>query len=101
MCAFATALFNMGKYDEAILYLQKALELDLFFFGENSTSVANVYSNMSYVLSKKEFNYQEVLSKADDEKVKREIELDVLRTTIGNVENPNQIRAYLSRSSKR
>ena len=45
---------------------------------------------------KKEYNYQEVLSKADDEKVKREIELDVLRTTVGNVENPSQIREQIT-----
>ena len=45
---------------------------------------------------KKEYNYQEVLLKADDEKVKREIELDVLRTTVGNVENPTQIREQIT-----
>ena len=45
---------------------------------------------------KKEFNYQEVLSKADDQKVRREIELDVLRTTVGNVEDPEKTREQIT-----
>ena len=45
---------------------------------------------------KKEYNYKEVLSKANEEKVKHEIELDVIRTTVGDVENPEETRAQIT-----
>ena len=45
---------------------------------------------------KKEFNYREILSKTDDKKVRHEIELDVIRTTVGQVENPKEIRDQIS-----
>ena len=45
---------------------------------------------------KKEYNYKEVLAKANEEKVKHEIELDVIRTTVGDVENPEETRAQIT-----
>ena len=45
---------------------------------------------------KKEFNYREILSKTGDKKVRHEIELDVIRTTVGQVENPKEIRDQIS-----
>ena len=45
---------------------------------------------------KKEFNYKEILSNANEEKVKREIELDVIRTTVGEVENPEKTREEIT-----
>ena len=45
---------------------------------------------------KKEYNYKEVLSKANEKKVKHEIELDVIRTTVGDVENPEETRAQIT-----
>ena len=45
---------------------------------------------------KKEYNYKGVLSKANEEKVKHEIELDVIRTTVGDVENPEETRAQIT-----
>ena len=45
---------------------------------------------------KKNYNYQEILGKIDDEKTKHEIELDVVRTTIGEVENPTKTREEIT-----
>ena len=45
---------------------------------------------------KKEYKYKEILSKANEPRVKHEIELDVIRTTVGNVENPKQIREQIT-----
>ena len=45
---------------------------------------------------KKEFNYREILSRTNDKKVRHEIELDVIRTTVGQVENPKEIREQIS-----
>ena len=45
---------------------------------------------------KKKYNYREVLSKANEEKVKYEIELDVVRTTVGDVENPQKTREQIT-----
>ena len=45
---------------------------------------------------KKKYNYKEVLSNANDEKVKHEIELDVIRTTVGEVENPKETREQIT-----
>jgi hypothetical protein len=45
---------------------------------------------------KKEFNYREILSNTDDKRVKHEIELDVIRTTVGQVENPKEIREQIT-----
>ena len=45
---------------------------------------------------KKKYNYKEVLSNANDEKVKHEIELDVIRTTVGAVENPEKTREQIT-----
>ena len=45
---------------------------------------------------KKEYNYKEVLANAKEEKVKHEIQLDVVRTTVGEVENPEEARAQIT-----
>ena len=45
---------------------------------------------------KKKYKYKEILSNANDEKVKHEIELDVIRTTIGEVENPQETREQIT-----
>jgi hypothetical protein len=45
---------------------------------------------------KKKYNYKEVLSNANDEKVKHEIELDVIRTTVGEVDNPKETREQIT-----
>ena len=45
---------------------------------------------------KKEYNYKEVLSNANEERVKHEIELDVIRTTVGEVENPEKTRQEIT-----
>ena len=45
---------------------------------------------------KKQYNYKEVLSNADDERIKHEIELDVIRTTVGQVENPQKTREEIT-----
>ena len=45
---------------------------------------------------KKQYNYKEVLSNAKEEKVKHEIELDVIRTTVGDVKNPEETRAQIT-----
>ena len=45
---------------------------------------------------KKKYNYREVLSKANEEKVKYEIELDVVRTTVGEVEDPQKTREQIT-----
>ena len=45
---------------------------------------------------KKKYNYREVLLKANEEKVKHEIELDVIRTTVGEVENPQKTREQIT-----
>ena len=45
---------------------------------------------------KKNYNYKEILSKINDEKSKHEIELDVVRTTVGEVENPQKTREQIT-----
>ena len=45
---------------------------------------------------KKKYNYKEVLANANEEKVKHEIELDVVRTTVGEVENPKEAREQIT-----
>ena len=45
---------------------------------------------------KKQYNYKEVLSNAKEERVKKEIELDVIRTTVGDVKNPEETRAQIT-----
>ena len=45
---------------------------------------------------KKKYNYKEILTNANDEKVKHEIELDVIRTTVGAVDNPEKTRAEIT-----
>ena len=56
-----------------------------------------IWQNLLGISSlKKEFNYREILSKTDDKKVRHEIELDVIRTTVGQVENPKEIRDQIS-----
>ena len=40
----------------------------------------------------KKYNYKDILEKSYDEKIKHEIELDVVRTTVGNVQDPNKAR---------
>ena len=45
---------------------------------------------------KKEYKYKEILTNANDEKTKHEIELDVIRTTVGEVENPEKTREEIT-----
>ena len=45
---------------------------------------------------KKKYKYKEILSNANEEKVKHEIELDVIRTTIGKVKNPQETREQIT-----
>ena len=45
---------------------------------------------------KKEYKYKEILANASEGKVKHEIELDVVRTTVGNVENPKETREQIT-----
>ena len=45
---------------------------------------------------KKKYKYKEILLNANDEKVKHEIELDVIRTTVGEVENPKETREQIT-----
>ena len=45
---------------------------------------------------KKEYKYKEILANANEGKVKHEIELDVVRTTVGNVENPKETREQIT-----
>ena len=57
----------------------------------------SIWQNILNISSlKKEYNYREILAKANEEKVKHEIELDVIRTTVGNVENPKEIREQIT-----
>ena len=44
---------------------------------------------------KKNYNYKEILANANEEKVKQEIELDIIRTKIKEVDNPEEIRKQL------
>ena len=45
---------------------------------------------------KKKYKYKEILANANEDKVKHEIELDVIRTTIGEVENPQETRMQIT-----
>jgi hypothetical protein len=45
---------------------------------------------------KKKYNYQEVLKNSNDEKVKTDVKIDVIRTYVGDVENPELIREKMS-----
>ena len=45
---------------------------------------------------KKKYKYREILTNANEEKVKHEIELDVIRTTVGEVENPEKTREEIT-----
>ena len=45
---------------------------------------------------KKNFKYKEILQNANEERVKHEIELDVVRTTVGEVENPKETREQIT-----
>ena len=45
---------------------------------------------------KKKYNYKDILASINDEKVKHEIELDIIRTTVGEVENPQETREKIS-----
>ena len=45
---------------------------------------------------KKKYNYKEILANANEEKVKHEIELDVVRTTVGEVDNPEKTREEIT-----
>ena len=45
---------------------------------------------------KKKYNYKEILDNANEEKVKQEIELDIIRTKLKEVENPEEIRKQLT-----
>ena len=45
---------------------------------------------------KKNYKYKEILEKTNEEKVRHEIELDVIRTTVGEVENPKETREQIT-----
>ena len=57
----------------------------------------SIWQNLLGISSlKKTYNYKEVLSSAKDDRLMHEIELDVIRTTVGEVENPNEIRKQVA-----
>ena len=57
----------------------------------------SIWENLLGIIPlKKKYNYREVLSNANEEKVKHEIELDVVRTTVGEVENPQKAREEIT-----
>ena len=45
---------------------------------------------------KQKYNYSQILKNANEERVKHEIQLDVIRTTIGEVENPEKAREQIT-----
>ena len=57
----------------------------------------SIWENLLGIIPlKKKYNYREVLSNANEEKVKHEIELDVVRTTVGEVEDPQKAREEIT-----
>ena len=57
----------------------------------------SIWQNLLGISSlKKTYNYKEVLSSAKDDRLMHEIELDVIRTTVGEVKNPNEIRKQVA-----
>ena len=56
-----------------------------------------MYKNLLCIKElKKKYKYKEILSSCNDEKVKNEIELDVVRTNVGDVENPEKTREQIT-----
>ena len=45
---------------------------------------------------KKKYNYQEVLKNATDDRIKTDVKIDVVRTYVGDVENPEEVREKIS-----
>ena len=57
----------------------------------------SIWQNLLDISSlKKEYNYKEILANANEENVKHEIEVDVIRTAVGNVENPKESREQIT-----
>ena len=54
------------------------------------------YNLLGISTLKKKYNYSEILVNTNDKKIKNEIELDVIRTTVGEVDNPKETRNQIA-----